>query len=107
MREHAGEAVGLGVVDGVEGFAEGADLVDLNEDGVGGAFLDAALDELFVGDEEVVADELDLVAEFGVELGPAFPVVFGEAVFDGADGVFVGPVGPDGDEVVGGDDLVG
>ena len=44
---------------------------------------------LGVGDEEVVADDLDLVAELvGQEL-PAVPVVLGQAVLDGDDGVLV------------------
>ena len=56
---------------------------------------DALLQALGVGDEEVVADELDVVAElFGEEL-PAVPVVFGEAVFDGDDGVLADPVVPE------------
>ena len=47
-----------------EGFAEGADLVHLYKDRVGGLGVDALLqDTLHVGDEKVVADELALVAD--------------------------------------------
>jgi hypothetical protein len=56
-------------VDRLEGLAERADLVHLDEDRVGALLLEALLQELLVGDEEVVADELDLVAELGGELG--------------------------------------
>ena len=49
-----------GELDGVEGLGERADLVDLDEDRVGRAGVDAAGEPLGVGDEEVVADELDL-----------------------------------------------
>ena len=38
-----------------------------------------------VGDEQIVADELDLVAELVGQLLPAVPIVFGAAVFDGDD----------------------
>ena len=38
-----------------------------------------------VGDEQVVADELDLAAEFRGQLLPAGPVVLGQAVLDRAD----------------------
>ena len=58
-RDDRGVAVAAGELDGVEGLGDGADLVDLDEDGVGDAFVDAALQALGVGDEEVVADELD------------------------------------------------
>jgi hypothetical protein len=66
----------FGHFDRVEGLGQGADLVDLDEDGVAGALADAALEESGVGDEEVVADELDAVADRGGQFGEAFPVVF-------------------------------
>ena len=56
--------------------------------------VDAALQALAVGDEQVVADELDLVAEGVGEELPAVPVVFGHAVFDGDDRDIVAPSWP-------------
>ena len=50
-------------LDGLKRLRQRADLVDLHEDGVGGLGFDAFLEVLSVGDEEIVADELDLVAE--------------------------------------------
>ena len=44
--------------------------------------LDARCDPVGVGDEQVVADELDAVAEPGGQRDPAVPVVLGEAVLD-------------------------
>ena len=41
---------------------DGADLVHLDEDGIGDALFDAPLQALGVGDEEIVADELDALA---------------------------------------------
>ncbi len=55
--------------------------------------VDALLQPRRVGDEQVVADELDLRAEPLGEQLPAFPVVFAAAVFDGADRVFLDPAG--------------
>jgi len=69
VTHHALEAAALGHLDGVQRLREGADLVDLDEECVGGALLDAAGEALGVGDEEVVADDLDLVAEAGVLAG--------------------------------------
>ena len=59
-----------------------ADLVDLDQDRVGDALLDALLQALGVGDEEIVADELYLLAERFGHRGPAVPIVFGHAVLD-------------------------
>src|SRR6478736_567604 len=99
VRADGGVAVLVGQADGVEGFGDGADLVQLDEDRVGGAGLDAARQALDVGDEEVVADQLDLVAELVGEELPAVPVVLVEAVFDGHDGVLGDPLGPHVDEL--------
>ncbi len=82
VADDRGVAEAAGQFDGVEGFGDGADLVDLNQDGVGDLLFDSLLEALGVGDEEVVADELDSVAEDFGEVSPAGPVVFGEAVFD-------------------------
>ena len=89
VAEHGGVGVFLRHFHGVEGLGERADLVDLDEDGVGHAELDALGEELGVGDEEVVADELGGLAELVGEDFPAGPVVFVAAVFDGDDGVFL------------------
>ena len=55
-RGHAGA---VGQFDGFERLRQGADLVDLDQDRVAGAFGDAAAQALGVGDEQIVADELD------------------------------------------------
>ena len=89
VAEHGGVGVFLGHLHGIEGLGERADLVHLDEDGVGHAELDALGEELGVGDEEVVADELGGLAELVGEDLPAGPVVFGAAVFDGDDRVFL------------------
>ena len=46
--------------DRVDGFGHAADLVELDQDGVGDAFVDAARETFRVGDEKIVADQLDL-----------------------------------------------
>src|SRR5256885_6115834 len=47
--------------DGVNGFRNAADLIELDENRVGNAFVDAAGETLRVGDEKIVADELDFL----------------------------------------------
>ena len=73
----------MGHVDRIERLGERADLVQLDEDGVGGVLLDALGEALRIGDEQVVANEVDLAAELFGDGLPAFPIVFGHAVLDG------------------------
>ena len=79
----------LGHLDGVERLGERADLVDLDQNRVGNARLDALLQELRVGHEQIVADQLEFVAELVGDQLPAVPVVFGQAVLDRDDRVLL------------------
>ena len=49
-----------GQFDGVDGFGDAANLIQLDENGVADTFVDAAREALGVGDEEVVSNQLDL-----------------------------------------------
>jgi hypothetical protein len=51
----------------VQGFGDGADLVDLDQCCVGDLAVDGFGDDGRVGDQDVVADELDTVTEAFVE----------------------------------------
>ena len=89
MADHAGVAGAACQVDGLKGFGERTDLVHLDQDRVGRGAVDALLQTLGVGDEQVVTHQLHLAAEaFGQQL-PAIPVVFGQAVFDRNDREFL------------------
>ena len=59
--------------DRLERLGQRPDLVHLDEDRVADAALDALAQPLGVGDEEVVADELDAVAELGASAAPTRP----------------------------------
>ena len=93
MRDHGGVARALGHLDGGEGFRQRADLVDLDQDRVGDALVDAFLQDLGVGHEQVVADQLDLLAQTLGQMRPAGPVAFVHAVLDRDDRVLVAPGG--------------
>src|SRR6185369_7994264 len=82
MGDDGGVSVAASEFDGFEGFAYGANLVELDQNRVRSAGLDALGQQLGVGDEEVVADELDFVADLIGEHLPAGPVVLGKAVFE-------------------------
>ena len=80
-------------------FGQCADLIDLDQDTVGDAFIDAALQALDVGYEQVVANKLHFGTQgFGQQL-PAFPIVFRATVFDRADGILRSPVGEEANHV--------
>src|SRR5450756_666802 len=83
VRDHRGVAVALGKGHGVEGLGQGADLVELDQQGVRGLQLDALGEADRVGDEQVVADDLRLVADRGDQGHPVAPLVLGQRVLDG------------------------
>ena len=77
----------MGHFNGVECFSQSTDLVDLDEDGVAATQVNAFLEELDIGHEQVVTHELALVADLVREDLPTIPVTFITTVFDGVDGV--------------------
>ena len=82
----------MGQFDRFQRFRQRADLVDLDQDGIGRAALKAHGQALGIGHEEVVADQLAAVADHVGENAPALPVILGHAVLDGDDGVAVDQV---------------
>ena len=82
MGHHAAVTRLVRHVDGVEGFRERADLIDLDEDRVCDPLADAAPESLRVGHEQVVADELHPLTETLRDGAPAVPIVFRKTVFD-------------------------
>jgi len=97
----------LGHVDGLDGLGDGADLVDLDQDRVAGAHADALLQALGIGDEEVVADDLYLVAEGLGHLDVAVPVILVQRILDRDDGILVDPLRVQLDHLLGGEEPVG
>lgn len=71
----------------MNGLRDGADLVDLEEQTVASLLFDGGLDSEGVGDSQIVTDNLD--ATVGVEVGPSFPVILIEWIFNGYNGVFL------------------
>ena len=92
MRHHRGVARLVRHVDGRERLGERADLVRLDEDGVGDTPLDGLLQDPRVGHEHIVADHLDLLPEEARQLRPAVPVRLAHAVLDGDDREAIGEV---------------
>src|SRR5690606_27280995 len=69
-------------VDRRERLGQRADLVRLDQDAVRDLVRDAAREDLRVRHEQIVADELDAVAQPRAQVPPTFPVVLGHAVLD-------------------------
>ena len=101
MAHHGGIAGALRHLDRLQGLGEAADLVHLDQDRVGGAQLDALLQACGVRHKQVVAHKLDLPAQALGQPHPAVPVLLGEAVLDGDDGVAVDELLPVVDHLVG------
>ena len=89
MRDHDAPAGGLGVEAGLDGLGDGADLVDLEEEGVAGLLLDGHGDTSGVGDQEIITDDLDLLADGLTEEIVGLPVILIEGILDGDDGEVV------------------
>src|SRR6266850_3853103 len=73
--------------DRVERLRQRPDLVELDQDGVGGARLDSPLQNAGVGDEDIVADDLNPRSESFRHLPPSRPVPLRQTVLDGYDRV--------------------
>src|SRR4030042_1391631 len=72
---------GLGCeLHGVERLGQRADLVDLDQYGVGDPLLDAFRKDGFVRDEHVVAHDLHLLPKTGRDLAPPDPVLLGHGI---------------------------
>ena len=82
MAHHSGVTILVSQLNGLNGFGESTDLVNLDEDTVGNTFGDSVAQALCVGDEQVVADQLNSLSEFIGQLLPPVPVIFGAAVFN-------------------------
>ena len=83
MRQNSGVFVALSQVNGFHGFGQRTDLVNLNQNRVGYAFFNTHCQAFRVGNEQIVADQLNFVADGVGQHLPAFPVIFGHTVFNG------------------------
>ena len=102
---HDAPSVLLGKLDGIDGLTDASDLVDLEEEAVGGLLFDGLLDLDGVGHGQVITDDLDVFSDFGNDLGPVGPVILVKGVLDGDDGVLVDELLVEGDHFISGQNL--
>ena len=103
MRHHHRVAAPVRELHRLDRLGERPDLVHLDEDRVRHAALDALLKSLRVRHEEVVADELDTLAELLRQRRPRVPVVLRAAVLDRHDGIAVDDAVPESRQLVRGE----
>jgi len=96
-------AVVGGQTDGVERLGQCADLIEFDENGIRIPAVDALLQALDVGHEEIVAHELHALAHALGEFFPRGPIVFCETVFDGGRWDTIGQLLVDRNELIGRD----
>lgn len=77
-----------GVLGSLNSLSDGTDLVDLQEESVAGLLLDGLLDELRVGDCQVITNDLEVRGL--EEVRPGLPVILSEGVLNGDNGVLLG-----------------
>ena len=88
VRDHRRKPGLVGHFDGLERLGEGADLIDLDQDRIGDALFDPLGQAGRVGNEQIITDQLDGVADGDGQHLPAVPVIFVHAVLDGGDREF-------------------
>ena len=69
-------------LDRVERFGKRADLIDLDQDGIGHALVDSFAEKLDVRHKKIVADELDFFAQPLGQFLPAVPIVLRATILD-------------------------
>ena len=87
MGHHDAPAGLLGHVAGLNGLGDGANLVDLEQEGVAELLVNASLDALRVRDEQIVTDDLDAVTNLLRHLDVGGEVVLVEGILDRDDRV--------------------
>ncbi|CCK08265.1 phosphopyruvate hydratase [Cronobacter sakazakii 696] len=92
MRDDSGVASVFRHFDRSQSFGQRTDLVEFDQDGVSDAFLDAFFQDFGVGNEQVVAHQLDFVAQHFGLVCKTIPVRLVQTVFDGNDRVLFGQV---------------
>jgi hypothetical protein len=88
VRDHDTPSGTKGVLSSLDSLSDGTNLVDLEQKCVAGLELDGLLDELGVGDSQVITDNLEVGSL--VEVRPCLPIILSEGVLNADNGVLLG-----------------
>jgi hypothetical protein len=75
VRDHSGVASVFRHFDRSQSFGQRTDLVEFDQDGVNDAFLDTFFQDLGVGYEQIVTNQLDFVAQY-FGLWPVYVIAY-------------------------------
>ena len=81
-------------------FAQRSDLIHLHQDRVGATMVNAFLQELRIGDEQIIANQLHLRTKTLGEFLPTTPIVFSKSIFNRVDRKFRAPTRPQIDDLI-------
>ncbi|CRH73200.1 Uncharacterised protein [Chlamydia trachomatis] len=89
MGNHRSKAILGCKLNSVEGFGNGTNLVQLYEQGISCSKLNTLSQTLWIGDEQVIANELQTITKTLGDCCPIIPAFFLEWIFDGNDWILV------------------
>ncbi|TMW49879.1 hypothetical protein DOY81_005060 [Sarcophaga bullata] len=84
MRYHGAPAVLFGQQMGLDGFGNGTNLVDLQQQTVAGLLFNGSLDTFGIGDSQIITNDLN--AGSGSKFSPGIPMILIEGIFNGYNG---------------------
>lgn len=82
MGDHDTPSGGLRHVTSLDTLSDGANLVDLEQEGIAELLVDTGLHSGGVGDEQVIADDLDLVSHQGSHFDVSLKIILIERIFN-------------------------
>ena len=82
VRHDRGVTVPTAEFNRLERLGQGADLVHLDENRIGNTLLNTLAEEIDIGDEEIVTDELNFVPQARGQFFPTGPIVLRASIFD-------------------------
>ena len=89
MRNHGCISYLFGQFDGIKGFGDRSDLVQLDQDRVCDALFNAFIENLGVGHKNIIPDNLDGTFQSIGHNFPAIPIPFGKTIFNGENGILI------------------
>lgn len=82
MRDHDTPPCSVGIGGGLEGLGDSSDLIDFEKEGITRFPLNGVFDTDWVGDCEIVTNDLTVV--FSAEVSPSLPVILIERILNTA-----------------------
>jgi len=72
----------------INGLGNGSDLIQFNQHTIGYVIFNAFGNNCRIGNENIIANNLNFIAQFGIHFFPSAPVIFCQAIFNRANRIF-------------------